>query len=145
MHRASAGGILPGGRVALQAGRKGEESMSAEENKAIQDMSHEEVAAALPKLRQEAAKADARVHQAMERLAQTAEVPTYVEVHEDHLLVDVRGNGKSDDAPEPPTHPPRACAGRRSRSAHRAHIVEGMANTGRPPTWGPLLRRAWPP
>ena len=69
--------------------------MSAQENKAIQEMSHEEVEAALPKLRQEAAKADARVHQAMERLAQTAEVLTYVEVHEDHLLVDVRGVEKA--------------------------------------------------
>jgi hypothetical protein len=65
--------------------------VSAEENKAIQDMSHEEVVAALPKLREEAAKAEARVHAAMERLDETAEVPTYVEVHEDHLVVDVRG------------------------------------------------------
>jgi hypothetical protein len=95
MHRASAGGILPGGRVALRAEQEGGQSVSAQENKAIQDMSHEEVAAALPKLRQEAAKADARVHQAMERLAQTAEVPTYVDVHDDHLLVDVRGTEKA--------------------------------------------------
>ena len=65
--------------------------MSAEESKAIEDMNHEELAAALPKLREEAAKADARVHAAMERLAETAEVPTYVEVHEDHLVLDVRG------------------------------------------------------
>jgi hypothetical protein len=69
--------------------------VSAEENKAIQNMSHEEVAAALPKLREEAAKADARVHQAMDRLAQTAEVPTYVALHEDHLVVDVRGTEKA--------------------------------------------------
>ena len=55
--------------------------MSAEENKAIEDMDHEEVIAALPKLREEAAKAEARVQAAMERVAQTAEVPTYVEVH----------------------------------------------------------------
>jgi hypothetical protein len=65
--------------------------VSAEENKAIQDMNHEEVAATLPKLREEAAKADAKVHAAMERLAETAEVPTYVDVYEDHLVVDVRG------------------------------------------------------
>ena len=65
--------------------------MSTEENKAIQDMTHEEAAAALPKLREEAAQADARVHEAMERLAYTAEVPTHVEVHEDHIVVDVRG------------------------------------------------------
>ena len=69
--------------------------MSAQENKAIQEMNHEEVEAALPKLRQEAAKADARVHQAMERLAQTAEVLTYIDVHEDHLVVDVRGVEKA--------------------------------------------------
>jgi hypothetical protein len=65
--------------------------VSAEETKAIQDMDHEEVAAALPKLREEAAKADARVQEAMERLAETAEVPTYVEVHEDHLEVNITG------------------------------------------------------
>jgi hypothetical protein len=66
-----------------------------QENKAIQDMTHEEVAAALPKLREEAAKADARVHAAMERLDETAEVPTYVEVHEDHLVVNIRGRERS--------------------------------------------------
>jgi hypothetical protein len=69
--------------------------VSAEENKAIQDMTHEEAAAALPKLREEAVKADARVHAAMERLDETAEVPTYVEVHEDSLVVDVRGTEKA--------------------------------------------------
>lgn len=69
--------------------------MSEQENKAIQDMTHEEVAAALPKLREEAAKADARVHAAMERLDETAEVPTYVEIHEDHLVVNIRGIERS--------------------------------------------------
>jgi ribosomal protein L29 len=69
--------------------------MAAQENRAIQDMDHEELAAALPKLREEAAKAEARVHAAMERLAETAEVPTYVEVHEDHLVIDVRGAEKA--------------------------------------------------
>jgi hypothetical protein len=69
--------------------------MSAEENKAIEDMDHEELVAALPKLREEAAKTDARVHAAVERLAETAEVPTYVEVHGDHLVVDVRGTEKA--------------------------------------------------
>src|SRR3712207_2808324 len=95
MHRTSPSGILPGGKVARQARWEGGESVSVEENKAIQNMSHEEVAAALPKLREEAAKADARVHQAMERLAQTAEVPTYVDIREDHLVVDVRGTEKA--------------------------------------------------
>lgn len=65
--------------------------MAEQENKAIHDMTHEEVAAALPKLREEAAKAEARVHAAMERLEETAEVPTYVEIHDDHLVVNVRG------------------------------------------------------
>jgi hypothetical protein len=69
--------------------------MAAQESKAIQDMDHEELAAALPRLREEAAKADARVHAAVERLAETAEVPTYVEVHGDHLVIDVRGTEKA--------------------------------------------------
>lgn len=69
--------------------------MSAEENKVIRDMTHEEATAALPRLREEAARADARVHAAMERIADTAEVPTYVEIHEDHLVVDVRGTEKA--------------------------------------------------
>jgi hypothetical protein len=65
--------------------------MSEQENKLIQEMSHEEVAAALPKLREEAAKAEARVHEAAERLSETAEVPTYVEVHDNNLVINVRG------------------------------------------------------
>ena len=69
--------------------------MATQENKAIQDMNHEELAAALPRLREEAANAEARVHAAAERLGETAEVPTYVEVHEDHLVVDVRGTEKA--------------------------------------------------
>ena len=54
-------------------------------------MTHEEVDAALPKLREEAAKTDARVHEAMERLAETADVPTYIVVHEDDLVINIRG------------------------------------------------------
>ena len=67
-----------------------------ERRKAIEDMDHEELVAALPELRQEAAKADTRVQAAIQRLAQSAEVevPTYVEVHEDQLVVDVRGREK---------------------------------------------------
>ena len=68
--------------------------MSAQE-KDIQDMNHEELVAALPRLREEAARADARVHAAAERLRETAEVPTYVDVHGDHLVVDVRGAEKA--------------------------------------------------
>ena len=69
--------------------------MSAEQHKAIEDMDHEELVAALPKLREEAARTDARVHAAADRLAETAEVPTYVEVHGDHLVIDVRGVEKA--------------------------------------------------
>ena len=69
--------------------------MSAEQNKAIEDMDHEELVAALPKLREEAARADARAHAAADRLAETAEVPTSVEVHGDHLVIDVRGVEKA--------------------------------------------------
>jgi hypothetical protein len=58
-------------------------------------MDHEELVAALPKLREEASRAEARLHDASERLAETAEVPTYVEVHEDYLVVDVRGVEKA--------------------------------------------------
>jgi hypothetical protein len=69
--------------------------VSAQESKAIEDMNHEELMAVLPKLRQEAAEADARVHAAAERLRETADVPTYVEVHGEHLIVDVRGAEKA--------------------------------------------------
>ena len=61
----------------------------------MEDLSHEELVAAPPKLREEAARSDARVHAAAERLRQTAEVPTYVEVHGDHSVVDVRGAEKA--------------------------------------------------
>jgi hypothetical protein len=66
-------------------------TMSAEANKAIKDMTHEEAMEALPGLRAEAAEANARVHEAMERLTQTDEVPTHVDVHGDHLVISVRG------------------------------------------------------
>jgi hypothetical protein len=69
--------------------------VSAEESKAIEDMNHEELLAALPKLREEAAKADTRVHAVAERIRETADVPTYVEVHGDHLVVDVTGTEKA--------------------------------------------------
>lgn len=65
--------------------------MSAEADKAIAGMTHEEALAALPELREEASRANARVHEAMERVAQTEEVPTHVDVHGDHLVVSVRG------------------------------------------------------
>src|SRR3712207_5099629 len=70
-------------------------TMSEAENKAIKEMTHEEVLAALPKLREEAARADARVREALERAAQTDEVPTHVLVYGDHLVVNVRGRERS--------------------------------------------------
>jgi hypothetical protein len=91
VHRASSGGIIPDGKERPAGGAGRRKTVSEQENKAIHDMTHEEVVAALPRLREEAAKADARVHDAMERLAETAEVPTYVEIHGDHLVVNVRG------------------------------------------------------
>ena len=47
--------------------------------------------AALPRLREEASRANARVHEAMERVAGSDDVPTHVDVHGDHLVVSVRG------------------------------------------------------
>ena len=41
--------------------------MSAEADEAVADMTHEEALAALPKLREEASRANARVHEAMSR------------------------------------------------------------------------------
>ena len=54
-------------------------------------MTHEEALEALSRLRSEAATANARVHEAMERVTQTDEVPTHVDVHGDHLMISVRG------------------------------------------------------
>ena len=65
--------------------------MSAEPNKPIKDMTHEEALEALPGLRTEAAVANARVHEAMDRVAQTEDIPTHVDVHGDHLVISVRG------------------------------------------------------
>ena len=65
--------------------------MSAEADEAIAGMTHEEALTALPRLREEASRANARVHEAMDRVAQTDEVPTHVDVHGDHLVVSVRG------------------------------------------------------
>jgi hypothetical protein len=59
----------------------------------IREMTHEEVEAALPKLRRDAAEAEARLHAAMERLARTNEVGTYVEVRKDHLALNARAMG----------------------------------------------------
>ena len=59
----------------------------------INEMTREEVEAAPPTLRQDAAEAKARLHAAMERLARTTEVGTYVEVRKDHLALNARAMG----------------------------------------------------
>ena len=106
--------------------------MSAEANKAIKDMTHEEALAALPRLREEATRANARVHEAMERVTQTDEVPTHVDVHGDHLVISVRGRELAmtffSDLRIPLEHVQGVKQTRRSSNA-----VEGMASTRRPP------------
>jgi hypothetical protein len=66
-------------------------TISAEANMAIKDMTHEEALGVLPRLREEAARANARVHKAIDRVAQTDEGPTHVIVHGDHSVVNVSG------------------------------------------------------
>jgi hypothetical protein len=95
MRRALPGGIITVPKERCTRGEGRRRTVSAQESKTIQDMNHEELVAALPRLREEAAKADARVHAAAERLRETADVPTYVDVHGDDLVVDVRGTEKA--------------------------------------------------
>src|SRR5215204_4865806 len=57
-----------------EAGRR--RTVLAQETKAVHEMSHEEAEAALPKLREEAHEADVRLQAAMQRVADTIEVPT---------------------------------------------------------------------
>ena len=66
--------------------------MSAEANKAIKDMTHEEALEGPAQVAlQRRLVANARVHEAMERVTQTHDVPTHVDVHGDHLVRSVRG------------------------------------------------------
>jgi septation ring formation regulator EzrA len=61
----------------------------------IKDMDQKELEEALPRLREEAAKAEEALRVAQERLHEAghrqAKIPTFVEVHDDHLVVDRRG------------------------------------------------------
>jgi hypothetical protein len=72
--------------------------VSTQENKPIQDMDQKELAEALPRLREEVVKAEEALRVAQESVAaatrQEAEVSTFVDVYEDHLVVDVRGRDK---------------------------------------------------
>src|ERR687889_40881 len=81
--------ILP--RLRVVSNEEGVAPMQAEAP--IREMTREEVEAALPKLRRDAAEAEARLHAAMERLARTTEVGTYVEVRKDHLALNARAMG----------------------------------------------------
>jgi septation ring formation regulator EzrA len=61
----------------------------------IKEMDAKELAEELPKLREEALKAEEALRVAQERLHEAdhklAKIPTFVEVHDDHLVVDRRG------------------------------------------------------
>jgi hypothetical protein len=61
----------------------------------IKEMDQKELAEALPRLREEAHKAEEALRVAQERLHEAnhrlAKIPTFVEVHDDQLVVDRRG------------------------------------------------------
>jgi len=61
----------------------------------IKEMDQKELEEALPRLREEAHKAEEALRVAQERLHEAghrqAKIPTFVEVHGDHLVVDRRG------------------------------------------------------
>ena len=64
----------------------------------VKEMDDKELAEALPRLREEALKAEEALRVAQERLQaadhRLARIPTFVEVHEDRLVVDRRGMDK---------------------------------------------------
>ncbi|HEX2108234.1 MAG TPA: hypothetical protein VHF70_03030, partial [Rubrobacteraceae bacterium] len=64
----------------------------------IKDMDQKELEKELPRLREEAVKAEKALRVAQERLHEAdprlAKIPTFVEVHDDHLVVDRRGRDK---------------------------------------------------
>ena len=61
----------------------------------IKDMDQKELEEELPRLREEAVKAEEALRVAQQRLHEAdhrmAKIPTFVEVHDDHLVVDRRG------------------------------------------------------
>jgi hypothetical protein len=71
----------------------------AQTYKSIHEMDQKELMEALPKLREEAFKIEEMLRVAQENLhaanARLAKVPTFVEVHEDHIAVDCRGRDKT--------------------------------------------------
>jgi septation ring formation regulator EzrA len=67
--------------------------------KSIKEMDQEELVEALPRLREEAVKAEEALRVAQERVheanARMAKVPAFVEVHDDYLLVNVKTRDKN--------------------------------------------------
>ncbi len=65
----------------------------------IKDMDQKELEEALPRLREEAFKAEEALKVAQERVyaanRRMDEIPTFVEVHDDHIVVDCKGRDKA--------------------------------------------------
>jgi hypothetical protein len=70
----------------------------AQAGKSIQEMDQKELEEALPRLREEAEKAEEALRVAQQRVHEVTEdlyeVPTFIDVHEDRIVVDVRGKDK---------------------------------------------------
>ena len=70
----------------------------AETVKSIKDMNQEDLAEALPRLREEVLKAEEALKVAQERVysanSRLAKVPSYVEVQGDHLLINIKTRDK---------------------------------------------------
>ncbi len=66
--------------------------------KSIHEMDRTELEEALPRLREEVLKAEEALRAAQQRVHNVTEdlyeVPTFVEVHEDHIVVDIKGRDK---------------------------------------------------
>ena len=85
--------------MASNAKEKGGDFLMIEQKiKSIKDMDQKELEEELPRLREEAVKAEEALRVAQQRLHEAdhrmAKIPTFVEVHEDRLVVDRRGTDK---------------------------------------------------
>jgi hypothetical protein len=117
--------------------------------KGIKEMDQKELAEALPRLREEALEAEEAFRIAQERVheanARMAKVPAFVEVHDDHLLVNVKTRDKNFILLELHKTPVRTRGRRGSRSTCRVGGVEGMASPRRQGTGSSVLRGARSP
>jgi len=82
--------------MASNAKEKGGDFLVIEQKiESIKDMDQKELEEELPRLREEAVKAEEALRVAQQRLHEAdhrmAKIPTFVEVHDDHLVVDRRG------------------------------------------------------